>query len=216
MQKNTTQLTKREIVLLIIAGILLVSYLSIKYFISPTLDRYSNAVKERDELKWKKQEALLYPGSVDSNKKILSNVKDELVVKSTFFTDRVDTLKVDEEITTLLQSNGITPISVQIENGVRVDESGNDGKKSSTTTETNKDQAISVQYPAVYKYLVKVQANGLLENAKMVFDIVSHSTDRRIVKFDVIENEKTVLNFTFIVYVRDSFDLNSSEFGSNN
>jgi hypothetical protein len=63
--------------------------------------------------------------------------------------------------------------------------------------------------------LVKVQANGPLESAKMVFDNVSKSTDRRIVKFDVIENEKTVLNFTFIVYVRDSFDLSSSKLGSN-
>lgn len=214
MQNNTTKLTKREIILLIVAGILLISYLSFNYLISPTIDKYSHAVKERDELKWKKLEALMYSGSIESNNKILSKVKDELAVKSTLFTDRVDTLKVDEEITTLLQSNGITPISVQIENGVRVNENGNDDKKSSTTNTSNIDQTTPAQYPAVYKYLVKVQANGSLESAKIVFDNVSQSTDRKIVKFDVIENEKTILNFTFVVYVRDSFNLNSSEFGS--
>lgn len=199
MQKQT-QLTKREVVLLIIAGILLISYASSKYLISPMMDRYSSAEKEKEELEWKNQEALMYPRSIESNKKILSKVKEELIGKSTLFEDKADSLKVDEEITSLLQLNGIVPFSVLIENGVKIE---NNNKTTQGTNEKKANPAI----PSVYKFTVKVQALGSLENAKKVFDAVSQSTDRRIVKFDVIESEKTILNFSFIVYVRDSFEL---------
>lgn len=206
MQKQT-QFTKREIVLLIIAGTLLVTYTSFKYLISPMIDKYSSAVKEKGELEWKNQEALLYPESLESNKKILSKVKDALVGKSTLFDDRADSLKVDEEITSLLQTNGIAPLSVQIENGIKVEQGKKESSNNKNNTQDTDVKKTDGSIPAVYKFTVKVQSIGSLENAKKVFDTVSQSTDRRIVKFDVVESDKTLLNITFIVYERDSFNL---------
>ncbi|MDF2556417.1 MAG: hypothetical protein K0R71_245 [Bacillales bacterium] len=207
MQKQT-QLTKREVVLLFIAGILLISYTSFNYLISPMMDKYRIAVKENDKLQWKNQEALIYPETIESNKKIIAKVKDDLFSKSTIFEDKADSLKVDEEITSLLQTNNISPISVQIEDGIKVenDKIVNSTENSNDNQDANIDKK-EVSLPAVYKFKVKVQAIGNLENAKRVFETVSNSTDRKITKFEVIENEKTILNFTFIVFVRDSFEL---------
>ena len=211
MEKQT-QLSKREKVLLVVAGILLLGYLSINFLISPTLKRYNKLTNENEELQWRKQEVSMYEGSIDNNQKILSKVKYELLSKSSNFSDKVDTLKVDEEITTLLQSNGITPIAVQLENGIKIEkqEKENTANNNSSNNTINKDTAKKNEpeaLPSVYKFKVNVQASGSIENAKKVIDIVSKSSDRRIVKLDVAENDKTVLNFTFIVYVRDSFSV---------